>query len=220
MAKKIDPLNWKNYSAVSVSLAVTDVKRAIGFYQKAFGFQKRGLMSGPNGKPIHGELTLRGITLMPGPEMPGFAKSAKTFGGSPVSLYLLVEDADKVFAKAIKQGATPQMPVTDMFWCDRWGSLIEPEGYRWSVATHAAEPTPREMNKEMKKQVGPMTPSVSSGGAAASDSEYDGVAPRPGRIRPTRPMTFCMAETAGLGSFQIAVGPTFLKQPSGPAASK
>ena len=159
MAKKIDPLNRKNYSAVSISLTVTDVKQAMSFYQKAFGFQKRGLMNGPDGKPIHGELTLRGITLMLGPEMPGLTRSARTLGGSPISLYLLVEDADKVFAKAVRQGATVKMPVTDMFWGDRCGSVIDPEGYQWSVGTHIAEPTAQEMKKKMKEQMASMAQS-------------------------------------------------------------
>jgi len=158
MAKKIDPLNRKNYSAVSISLTVTDVKGALSFYQKAFGFKKRGLMNGPDGKPIHAELTFRGTTLMLGPEMPGFAKSAKTLGESPARLYLLVEDADKVFAKALKLGATMRMPVTDMFWGDRSGALIDPEGYQWSVSTHIAEPSAREMNRKMKEQMASMIP--------------------------------------------------------------
>lgn len=158
MAKKIDPLNRRNYSAVSISLTVTDLKQAMAFYQKAFGFKKRSLMKGPDGKPIHGELTLRGITLMLGPEMPGRTKSAKTLGGSPVTLYLLVEDADKVFMKALNLGASMTMPVTDMFWGDRTGSLIDPEGYQWSVATHIAEPTAREMTKKMKEQMASMPP--------------------------------------------------------------
>ena len=64
MAKKTDPLNKKNYGAVSASLCVTDVKAAVAFYQKALGFTKRGVMNGPDGKPIHAELTLRGTTLM------------------------------------------------------------------------------------------------------------------------------------------------------------
>jgi hypothetical protein len=70
MAKKIDPLNKKHYGAVSAMLAVSDVKAAVAFYQKAFGFAKRGVMNGPDGKPIHAELTLRGTTLMLGPENP------------------------------------------------------------------------------------------------------------------------------------------------------
>ena len=73
MAKKIDPLNKKHYGAVSAMLTVSDVKAAVAFYQKAFGFAKRGVMNGPDGKPIHAELTLRGTTLMLGPETPPVA---------------------------------------------------------------------------------------------------------------------------------------------------
>lgn len=154
MAKKIDPLNKKNYGAVSASLCVTDVKAAANFYQKAFGFEKRGIMNGPDGKPGHAELTLRGTTLMLGPEMPAMgARSAKTIGASPTTLYLIVENVDKVFAKAVKLGATAQGPVSDMFWGDRCGRLVDPEGYTWYVATHIAEPTPAEMKKQMAEDM-------------------------------------------------------------------
>ena len=81
MPKQIDPLNKKNYTAVTAALCVTDVKAAATFYQKAFGFQKRGVMSGPDSKPMHAELTIRGTTLMLGPEMPEMgARSAKNVG--------------------------------------------------------------------------------------------------------------------------------------------
>ena len=159
MAKKIDPLNRKKYGAVNVTLAVTDMKTAISFYQKAFGFKKRGVANGPDGKPMHAELTLRGTTLMLSPEMPDWGnRSAKTIGGSPASLYLYVENADKVFDKALKLGATQRMAPMDMFWGDRCGSLVDPEGYFWSVSTHVAEPTPREMAKKMKEQMAAMKP--------------------------------------------------------------
>src|SRR6266481_5311362 len=101
MARKIDPLNSKQYGAVSAMLTVSDVKAAVTFYQKAFGFAKRGVMNGPDGKPIHAELTLRGTTLMLGPENPARGmRSAKTVGASPASLYLYVENVDKTVAKA------------------------------------------------------------------------------------------------------------------------
>jgi len=154
MAKKIDPLNKKNYGAVSASLCVTDVKAAANFYQKAFGFTKRGIMNGPDGEPVHAELALRGTTIMLGPEMPQMgARSAKNVGSSPTTLYLLVDNVDKVFAKAVKLGATAQGPVSDMFWGDRCGRLVDPEGYAWYVATHIAEPTPAEMKKQMKEDM-------------------------------------------------------------------
>ena len=154
MPKKIDPLNRKNYGAVSVALTVADIPAAVKFYQQAFGFTKRGIMNGPDGKPIHAELVLRGTVLMLSPESPQRRMlSAKNAGASPTSLYLLTESVDKVVAKAVKLGATAQGPVMDMFWGDRWGTVVDPEGYIWSIATHMAEPTPQEMKKKMKEQM-------------------------------------------------------------------
>jgi uncharacterized glyoxalase superfamily protein PhnB len=126
------------------------VKAAAEFYQKAFGFQRRGIMNGPDGKPVHAELTLRGTTLMLGPEIPEMgARSAKTVGASPTTLYLMVENVDQVAAKAAKLGAKQQGPVSVMFWGDRCGRLVDSEGYTWYVATHIAEPTPAQMKKQM-----------------------------------------------------------------------
>ena len=154
MPKKIDPLNKKLYSAITTMLTVSDVKAATAFYQKAFGFAKRGIMNGPDGKAIHAELTLRGTTLMLGPEMPQMGhRGAKAIGASPTSLYLLTENADKAVAKAVKLGAVPKGPVMDMFWGDRCGAVVDPEGYTWMVATHIAQPTPKEMQEKMKEQM-------------------------------------------------------------------
>ncbi len=154
MARKIDPHNKKLYGPLTAILTVTDVKAAADFYRKAFGFAKRGIMNGPDGKAIHAELTLRGTTLMLGPEMPQMgARAAKTIGASPTSLYLLTENADKTVAKAVKLGASTKGPVMDMFWGDRCGTVVDPEGYTWMVATHVAQPTPKEMQQKMKEQM-------------------------------------------------------------------
>jgi PhnB protein len=166
MAKRrIDPLNKKQYSAVSAMLTVSDIPAAVSFYQKAFGFSKRAIMNGLDGKPIHAELTLRGTTLMLGPENSAMGKrSAKRVGASPAGLYLYVENVDKVVEKAAKLGATSQGPVMDMFWGDRCGTVVDPDGYTWTVGTHKAEPTAKEMKKgmmEMMKQ--------HPAGAAAAD---------------------------------------------------
>ena len=163
--KKIDPLNKKQYGAVSAILTVSDIPAAVTFYQKALGFVKRGIMNGPDGKPMHAELTLRGTTLMLGPANAAMGKrTAKSVGASPASLYLYVENVDKVVEKATKLGAAGQGPVMDMFWGDRCGTIVDPDGYTWMIGTHKAEPSAREMKKgmlEMMKQ----QPS----GAAAAD---------------------------------------------------
>ncbi len=155
MAKKIDPLNKKQYGAVSAMLTVSDIPTAVSFYQKAFGFSKRAVMNGPDGKPIHAEVTLRGTTLMLGPENPALGKrTAKTIGASPASLFLYVEDVDRVVSKALSSGATSKGPVMDMFWGDRCGTIVDPDGYAWMVGTHKAEPTAKEMKKKMQEQIG------------------------------------------------------------------
>ena len=153
MPKKIDPLNRKLYGAVTVMLTVNDIKSAASFYQKAFGFDKRGIMNGPDGKPIHAELRLRDTTLMLGPESAERGmRSAKTIGGSPATLYLTSENVDQTVAKAVKLGATAMGPVMDMFWGDRCGTIADPDGNTWMIGTHIAEPTTQEMKKAMKKQ--------------------------------------------------------------------
>jgi len=163
--KKIDPLNRKRYGAVSAALTVCNIPAAVSFYQKAFGFSKRRVMNGPDGKPVHAELTLRGTTLMLGPESEQMGKrSAKNVGASPATLYIYVENVDKVVEKAAKLGATPRGPVMDMFWGDRCGNVIDPDGYTWMVGTHKAEPTVKEMKKGMEAMV-----KQQPAGAAAAD---------------------------------------------------
>ena len=152
---QIDPLNRKNYGAISAALTVTDVEKAYEFCQKAFGFEGRGVMRGPGGKPMHAELKLRDSVLMLGPEWPdkqGY--SAKSLGNTPTTLYLYVEDVDKVVSKALSSGATSKGPVMDMFWGDRCGTIVDPDGYAWMVGTHKAEPTAKEMKKKMQEQIG------------------------------------------------------------------
>jgi PhnB protein len=153
MPKKIDPLNRKLYGAVTVMLTVNDIKAAASFYQKAFGFAKRGIMNGPDGKPMHAELRLRDTTLMLGPECAERGmRSAKAIGASPATLYLTSENVDQTVARAVKLGATAVGPIMDMFWGDRRGTIVDPDDNAWMVGTHVAEPTPQEMKKAMKQQ--------------------------------------------------------------------
>ena len=152
--KKIDPLNKKQYGAVSAMLTVSDIPAAVSFYQKVFGFTKRGIMNGPDGNPIHAELTLRGTTLMLGPENASMDKrTAKSLGASPASLFLYVENVDKAVSKALGLGATGKGPVMDMFWGDRCGTIVDPDGYTWMIGTHKADPTAKEMKEKMLEQM-------------------------------------------------------------------
>jgi len=103
---------------------------------------------------MHAELTLRGTTLMLGPENAAMGRrSARSVGASPATLYLYVENVDKVVEKATKLGATPQGPVMDMFWGDRCGTVVDPDGYSWMIGTHKAEPSAKEMKKGMEEMM-------------------------------------------------------------------
>ena len=103
---------------------------------------------------MHAELTLRGTTLLLGPENPAWGKrSAKTVGASPAGLFIYVENVDKAVEKATKLGAASNGPVMDMFWGDRCGTIVDPDGYTWMVATHKAEPSAKEMKKKMLEQM-------------------------------------------------------------------
>ena len=91
---------------------------------------------------------------MLGPESEQMGRrSAKSVGASPATLYIYVENVDKVVEKAAKLGATPQGPVMDMFWGDRCGTVVDPDGYAWMVGTHKAEPTAKEMKKGMEEMM-------------------------------------------------------------------
>jgi uncharacterized glyoxalase superfamily protein PhnB len=82
-------------------------------------------------------------------------RTAKNVGASPATLYVYVENVDRIVEKATKLGGTGQGPVMDMFWGDRCGTIVDPDGYTWMIGTHKAEPTAKEMNKgiqEMMKQ--------------------------------------------------------------------
>ncbi len=166
---KIDPLNRKNYGAVTPLLAVRDIRRAVDFYANALGFTVRSVMDGPEG-PIHAELRLRETTLMLSPESrQQNSLSASTIGNTPATLYLLVDDVDSVFKRAVGAGAHVNMPVMDMFWGDRCGQISDPEGNKWMIATHKAEPTPAEMAEAMRR----MSQQTSQSAAAAvAESEY------------------------------------------------
>lgn len=138
------------YHTVTPHLAVRDAARAIDFYAKAFGAEECFRMPGPGGIVMHAEVKIGDSTVMLGEENPEMgATSPQTIGGSAVGLLIYVKDVDASFARAEKAGCTVRMPLTDMFWGDRYGQLADPFGHHWSLATHKEDVSPDEMAKRM-----------------------------------------------------------------------
>ncbi len=137
------------FNTLSAHVVVHGADQAIEFYKKAFGAEEITRISGPGGKGImHAELKIGDSTLMMCEEFPDMgAKSPAAIGGSPVTLHLYVQDADQAFDRAVSAGATVKMPLTDMFWGDRYGRLIDPFGHEWSIATHKQDLTPEQISK-------------------------------------------------------------------------
>jgi PhnB protein len=109
---------------------------AIDFYKTAFGAREVIRLAGPDGKLMHACLDINGGQVMLAEERADCgAMSPKTLHGTPVTINLRVADADAVFDRAVRAGATPVMPPTDMFWGDRYGMLEDPFGHRWAVMT-------------------------------------------------------------------------------------
>jgi PhnB protein len=109
-------------------------------------------MPGPDNKGVmHAEILIGDSIIMMGEESPNDpCKSAETAGGSPVSMYLYVEDVDKAFQRALDAGAVSRMPVQEMFWGDRFGAVQDPFGYSWSLATHTRDLTDQEIQEGAK----------------------------------------------------------------------
>ena len=147
--RKVQPIPSR-LGPITPGLAVRGAAAAIAFYVKAFGAKEVSRMPGPGGKIMHAEVKIGGQILFLGDEMPEMgAPSPQTLGGSPVALMHYVKDVDAVFARAVAAGARPVMPPMDMFWGDRYGQVVDPFGHRWSLGTHKANLTPKQMAKGM-----------------------------------------------------------------------
>src|ERR1700691_5318776 len=130
---------------VTPHLICANASAAIEFYKKAFNATETSRLPGPSGRLMHASLRIGDSAVMLVDEMPEHgALGPKSLKGSPVAIHLYVEDADAVAARAVAAGAKLTMPVTDMFWGDRYGQLEDPFGHRWSIATHVRDVTPAE----------------------------------------------------------------------------
>ena len=144
----------EGFHTVTPIVVFKDTREAIEFYKKAFGAVERYAMPGPDGKGImHAEVGIGDSTMMMSDERPNCpAKSAQTVGQSPVGFYLYVQDVDAAFQRAVNAGASEQMKVQDMFWGDRVGSVKDPFGYSWMLATHVRDLTPEEIRRGAEAQ--------------------------------------------------------------------
>ena len=147
-ARKVQAIP-KGYHTLTTGFCVRGAVQAIDFYKRAFGAKERIRLMKPDGTTLaHAELKVGDSLFMLGEEDPAMgARSAQTLGGTPVNLYLYVAGVDAAVAKAIAAGAKSIMPVTDMFWGDRIGSVEDPYGQKWTLATHTEDVAPREMQK-------------------------------------------------------------------------
>ena len=136
------------YHTLTPALVVRDGKAAIDFYQRAFGATVRHVMDLPDGKVMHAEIQLGDSAVMLSDEFPDWdSLSPQSIGGTASSLSIYVDDVDAVFAQALAAGATAQRPVEDQFWGDRMGTLFDPFGHRWMIATRIEEVSPEEMTR-------------------------------------------------------------------------
>ncbi len=139
----------EGYRSVTPMFMFKDARKAIEFYKRAFGAEERYVMPGPDGKGVmHAELRIGDSIIMLGEESPlESCKSAESLGGSPVSFYLYLEKVDEAFKVAVAAGAEVREPVEEMFWGDRVGTVQDPFGYSWSLATHTRDLSPEEIRQ-------------------------------------------------------------------------
>lgn len=129
-------------------LIVNDAIAAIEFYQKAFGATEFVRLADPIGKVMHAEIRIGDTKIMLADEFPEMNyHSSKTLGGSPVSILLYIDDVDKLFAAAINAGAIETQPVKDQFDGDRRGTLTDPFGHVWLLATSKEDVSPSELQR-------------------------------------------------------------------------
>lgn len=151
MARSTKPIP-ENCQRVIPSLTIRGAAEAMEFYKKALGAQEVMRMTAPDGRISHGELRIGDCLVFINDEFPewGGCKSPQTLGGSTSSFYIYVEDVDNAFKRAVQAGGKESMPVTDMFWGDRYGTFVDPYGYTWGLSTHVEDVNQEELEKRAK----------------------------------------------------------------------
>jgi PhnB protein len=138
------------YHNVTPYLHVRNAAGAIDFYKSVFGATEIMRMPGSDGRIMHAELRLGDSIVMLADENPPMGiMSPQTVGGFSAGMLLYVPDVDAVVQKAVENGAKALRPVKDQFYGDRSGSILDPFGHMWTVATHVEDVAPEEMKKRM-----------------------------------------------------------------------
>jgi PhnB protein len=135
----------EGYHSISPSLTCKDATRAIDFYKDVFGAEELMRMPSPDGKISHAELKIGDSIIFLNDEMGPTA--AVTPGAQRIYLFLYVENADKVFTRAVAAGAQIAMALEDQFWGDRYGKVTDPFGHQWGIATHVEDVAPEDIGK-------------------------------------------------------------------------
>ena len=149
--KKVAPIP-AGYHAVTPYLSIRGAADALEFYKKAFGAKEVMRMPGPDGKLGHAEISIGGSRIMLADEYPDMSfLSPQSRGGTTVSIHIYVNDVDATVERAVAAGAKLLRVVMDQFYGDRTGSLEDPFGHMWHVATHKEDLSKAELRKRAEK---------------------------------------------------------------------
>ena len=147
MAQAVKPVPI-GYSTVTPTLICKNASSALDFYKKAFGAKEISRFTDPKGHIAHAELQIGSSRLMLSEEYPEMdARGPQSLGGTPITLMMYVEHVDELFHQALLAGAKELRPVKDQFWGDRAGTLVDPYGHRWMVATRVEEVAGKELER-------------------------------------------------------------------------
>jgi PhnB protein len=148
----------EGYHTLTPYLAVDDASEAIEFYKRAFGAKERVRMEGPQGSIAHAELAIGdSVVMLSDPFPQSDTRPPKVLGGTTASVFMYVENVDAVVKQAVDAGAMVTMEVADQFWGDRFGTVSDPFGHLWSVATHVEDLSPDEIAERGKAAMAAMS---------------------------------------------------------------
>ena len=147
----------EGYHTLTAYLAVDNATEAIEFYKRAFGAEERVRMDAPGGKIGHAEIQIGdSLVMLSDPFPQASTKPPKELGGTSASVFMYVEDVDAVVKQAVDAGATIEVEIANQFWGDRFGTVADPFGHLWSIATHVEDVPPEEMEERSKAAMAAM----------------------------------------------------------------